>query len=234
MRIEPIAADASAAEAPAPAVGGPEKGIPATETPRPAAGVMSQALPEVIPQREGPSPLWRSLLSPRPGQRALALNPESVELFESLSQDGVRVEWDPPVPGAARGPSFDLVLEDWSRRRNPWRRTKIGALLAPGGRWVVVMQGHPWVGWPARAALWRARREGFERIDTYYAHPSLRAPQILVPLEQPEPFRYFLGLTLDVRTLRHRTLVLGLQTLWTLGVHRESLPNLIVVARRGK
>jgi hypothetical protein len=226
MRIEPIAADPSAAAAPAPAVG---------ESVRPdALRATPEALPEIIPQRAGPSPLWRSLLSPRQGQRALALNPESVELFESLAQDGVRVEWDPPAPGVARGESFDLVLEDWSRRRNSWRRAKIAALLAPGGRWVVVMQGRPWVGWSARAALGRARREGFERIDSYYAHPSLLAPQILVPLDRPEPFRYFLSLIVDVRTLRHRMLVLGLQALWALGIQREALPNLIVVARRGK
>ncbi|HEV8337660.1 MAG TPA: hypothetical protein VGR67_14700 [Candidatus Polarisedimenticolia bacterium] len=227
MSIEPITADASA-------VAGSEPGIPAPEIHRPGVPGATSEAPEIIPQREGTSPLWRSLLSPWQGQRALALNPESVELFESLAQNGVRVEWDPPVPGAAHRESFDLILEDWSRRRNPWRRAKVGALLAPGGRWVIVMQGRPWVGWSARAALWRARRENFERIDTYYAHPSLQAPQILVPLDRPEPFRYFLGLTLDVRTLRHRILVLGLQTLWALGIHRESLPNLIVVARRGK
>ncbi len=190
--------------------------------------------PEVVPQRGGPTPIWRSLLSPRPGQRALALCPQAFRIFESLSQEGVLVEWDADGAPARGRKAFDLVLEDWSLRRTTGRPARVHPLLSPGGRWVAVMEAPRFVGWSARAALLQAHRERFERVETYYAHPSLQAPQILVPLDRPEPILYFLSLAVGVRTARQRILNLGLRTLWKLGIHREALPNLIIVARRKK
>ena len=99
---------------------------------------------------------------------------------------------------------------------------------------MAVVQGRRFAGWSARAVMLRARRERFEKVETFYAHPSLQAPQMLVPLDQSGPFHYFLGLAVGVRTLRQRFLTHGLRALCALGLHREVLPNLIVVARRRK
>jgi len=197
-------------------------------------GTPAAEAPESVPQRRGPSPVWRSLLSPRPGLRALALDPKSHELFSPLAEAGVEMSWGQGAIHGMGGVTFDLVLEDWRLRKPSPRPGRITPLLAPGGRWVVVMKGRPFVGWAGRSALLQARRERFERVETYYAHPSLRSPQILVPMDRPEPVHYFLGLTLGARTFRQRSLSLGLRTLWILGIHREVLPNLIVVARRSQ
>jgi hypothetical protein len=53
-----------------------------------------------------------------------------------------------------------------------------------------------------------------------------------VPLQRPEPFDYFLRLAVGVRDFRRRLLVGVIRMLRRVGLHREFLPNLIVVARR--
>ena len=212
----------------------PEKGTAGIPSGTPGGGVALSRMTESLLQRGGPKPVWRSLLSPQAGQRALALNPETFELFESLSEAGVHMEWDPAVIRDRSEAPFDLVLEDRSQGSSSRRPGRIRPFLARGGRWVMVMQGRPFVGWLAWVALLQARRERFDTIETYYAHPSLRSPHILVPLDRPEPFLYFLRLAVGVHTVRQRLLTLGLRVLCILGFHREVLPNLIVVARRKK
>ena len=200
----------------------------------PGGEIPSSTAPVSVPMRGGPKPIWRSLLAPEAGQRALALSPGSLDLFGPLSEEGVDVEWDAAAIRGTQEAAFDLVLDEWgpgSSRRRPGR---IRPFLAPGGRWVTVVRGRRFVGWAGRAILLRARRERFEHVETYYAHPSILAPQILVPLDRPGPFHYFLGLAVGVRTLRQRFLTHGLRALCALGLHREVLPNLIVVARRKK
>ncbi len=127
---------------------------------------------------------------------------------------------------------LDLVLEDRTEGRAPVRLDRIRSLLAPGGRWVVALEKKGWIGLAGRRVLRRARREGFETIETYFAYPSLRSPRILVPLDCPAPFRYFLRLAVGVHAPRQRLLALGARCLCALRLHRMLLPNLIVVARR--
>jgi len=194
--------------------------------------VAMPAQPEAVPQIGGASPLWRSLLFPRPGQRAVEFASKGSTLFSSLRQMGVRLEsWnDQPEPAGTA--SFDLMLEDRTNGHPPARPERLRALLAPGGQWVVVLERRRWVGLAGREVLRRARREGFDTIETFYAYPSLRSPRILVPLDRPEPFLYFLRLAVGVRGPRQRLLALGARCLCALRLHRLFLPNLIVVARR--
>jgi hypothetical protein len=196
------------------------------------APVSAPAPPAAVPQIGGPGPLWRSLLFPRRGQRALEFSSDGSTLFASLRQAGVGVErgGDPGAP--ATPADFDLVLEDRTNGRPPARPESVGTLLAPGGRWVVVFEKKRWVGLAGRRFLRRARLEGFEAIESFYVHPSLRSPRILVPLDRPEPFMYFLSLAVGVRGPRQRLLELGARCLCALRLHRIFLPNLIVVARR--
>ena len=188
--------------------------------------------PEAVPQVAGAGPLWRSLLFPRRGQRAMEFGSNGSTLFSSLSQAGVLMEScaSQGVPAGAAG--FDLMLEDRTNGHPPVRPERIRALLAPGGQWVVVLERRRCVGLAGREVLRRARREGFETIETFYAYPSLRSPRILVPLDRPEPFLYFLHLAVGVRGPRQRLLALGARCLCALRLHRMFLPNLIVVARR--
>jgi len=194
--------------------------------------IATPAPPEVVPQVGGAGPLWRSLLFPRRGQRAMEFGRNGSTLFSSLLQAGVLMDScaSQDVPAGAGG--FDLMLEDRTNGHPPVRPERIRALLAPGGRWVVALEKRRWVGLAGRQILSRARREGFEAIETFYAYPSLRSPRILVPLDRPEPFLYFLRLAVGVRGPRQRLLALGARCLCALRLHRLFLPNLIVVARR--
>jgi len=194
--------------------------------------VATAAPPEVLHQIGGAGPLWRSLLFPRKGQRAVEFGRNGSNLFASLKQAGVRIE-----PRSDRGEpdgtaTFDLVLEDRTNGSPPIRHEQIRPLLAPGGRWVVVLEKKRWVGLAGRRILQRARREGFEKIETFYAYPSLRSPRMLVPLDSPEPFRYFLYMAVGVRGPRQRLFALVARGLCSLRLHQLFLPNLIVVARR--
>ncbi len=194
--------------------------------------VSTAAPPEVLHQIGGAGPLWRSLLFPRKGQRALELGHDGSNLFASLKQAGVRIEARNGQGEPAGAATFDLVLEDRTNVPSPVRHEPIRSLLAPGGRWVVVLEKKRWVGLAGRRVLLRARREGFEKIETFYAYPSLRSPRMLVPLDSPEPFRYFLYLAVGVRGPRQRLFALVARCLCALRLHRLFLPNLIMVARR--
>jgi hypothetical protein len=193
----------------------------------------SRIVPESVPQIAGTGPLWRSLLFPRPGQQAIRFGNSSPGLFASLLLAGVRVEpWDSAVtPAESR---FDLVLEDRTDGRSPARPRHVLPFLLPGGRWVVVLENKRCVGFAGHRVLSQARREGFGTIDTFYAYPSLRSPRIMVPLDDPQPFRYFLRLAVGVHGHRQRLLALGARWLCALRLHRMVLSNLIVVARREK
>src|SRR5262245_52274990 len=83
------------------------------------APVYAPAPPAAVPQIGGPGPLWRSLLFPRRGQRALEFSSDGSTLFASLRQAGVGVERGGD-PGARPTPAdFDLVLEDRTNGRPP-------------------------------------------------------------------------------------------------------------------
>jgi len=190
------------------------------------------APPEVVPRIGGAGPLWRSLLQPHKGQRAVEFATNGSDLFSSLRQAGVRLERS-GGPGELVGTvTFDLVLEDRTVRGAPIRPERVRALLVPGGRWVAVLEKKPWVGLAAGRRPGFLRRKGFENVETFCAYPSLRSPRMLVPLNSPEAFRYFLGLAAGVRGPRQRLLALGARLLCSLRLHRMFLPNLIVVAQR--
>ena len=180
------------------------------------------------------SPLWRSLLSPPVGQRVLIVEYAPEGIFRSLLdfEEGVRIEEGRGNDANGSDP-FDLVLEEFKSPGSAHSPSRSRSqLVAPGGRWVAVVQGTPAVGFRGRSLLRKARKDGFEKIETFYAHPSLRAPKILVPLDRIEPIRYFLDIAMGVPTLRKRCLALGFSLMANLGVHRELLPNMILTARR--
>jgi hypothetical protein len=190
------------------------------------------ATPEMLPQPAGAGPLWRSLLFPLPGQRAVEFGRNGSDLFGFLRTAGVRFERETGHPEPVGAADFDLILEDRTKGRAPVRPDQIHSLLVPGGRWVVALEEKRWVGLAGLRILRRARREGFETIETFYAHPSLRSPRMLVPLDYPEPFKYFLLLAIGIHTPRQRLLALAARWLCAMRLHRMLLPNLIVVARR--
>jgi len=176
--------------------------------------------------------LWRSILSPSAGQRVLLLDRAPHGLSEFLLGEGVQFKGQGRSGGEEGGP-YDLVLEGIRARR--FGTNSVGSrssLVVPGGRWVAVVEGTPFVGLQARAILRRVRREGFKKVETLYAHPSLSSPEILVPLDRAEPIGYFLELAMGDRTFKKRCLALGFLLLVKLGLHRELLPNLILIARR--
>ncbi len=76
------------------------------------------------------------------------------------------------------------------------------------------------------------RHEGFKKTESFYAHPSLQAPQILVPLDHPEPFEYFLRLAVHGSAPGRRLMGGVLRLLWKVRLHRMLVRNLIVLARR--
>jgi len=200
-----------------------------------AVNAGSGASPRVAPAAPGwgqTHPLWRSILSPSGGQRVLILDHAPHGVFESLLGEGVQLKRQGQKGGGEEGP-YDLVLEGIRARgfgmHSGGSRT---SLVVPGGRWVTVVDGTPFVGLQGRAVRRRERREGFKRVETLYAHPSLSSPEILVPLDRVEPIRYFLELAMGDRTFKKRCLALGFLLLARLGLHRELLPNLILIARR--
>ncbi|HZM69631.1 MAG TPA: hypothetical protein VFB95_04595, partial [Candidatus Cryosericum sp.] len=156
----------------------------------------------------------------------------ATDLFASLRDVGVRFDRRTGVTEPAGVGDFDLVLEDLTRGRLPARGVRVRRLLSRGGRWVMALEARRCVGLAGRKLLRRARKDGFKTIETFYAYPSLRAPRMLVPLDSPEAFRYFLRLAVGVRAPRYRALALGANILCSLGLHRLLLSNLIVVARR--
>lgn len=190
------------------------------------------AVPEMLPKPGGAGPLWRSLIFPRRGQRALQLGGRGSSLFGFLLEAGVRFEEKAPLSASDGADRLDLILEDRTNGEAPARIDSIRSLLAPGGRWVVALETKGRVGLAGHGIVRRARREGFETIETYYAYPSLRSPRMLVPLDCPQTFRYFLRLAVGVQAPRQRLLAFGARCLCALRVHRMFLPNLIVVARR--
>ena len=164
----------------------------------------------------------------------LLLDPTPEGIFESLLQGEPGVRIDPPGSADLEDAHpCDLLLEEVRVQGFlPRRASARASLLAPGGRWIAVIQGHPAVGLHGRALLRQARREGFERIETFYAHPALAFPKMLVPLDRIEPIRFFLDFAMGVPTLKKRCLAVGFPVLAKLGIHREVLPNLILTARR--
>ena len=188
--------------------------------------------PSPAPRRGGPAPIWRSLLGPIGGHRALVIGEAATDLIHLLEESGVEIAYSPSLANDLPAPPFELVLEQWRKGDHFRPDPPDPGLLAPGGRWIVVIHGGKWVGPRSRSTQRRLRRGGLGKIETFYVHPSLWAPQILVPLQRPEPFDYFLRLAVGVRDLRRRLLVGVIRMLRRVGLHRDFLPNLIVVARR--
>lgn len=187
--------------------------------------------PEVHPKPPGSGPLWRSLLFPIEGQRALVLAPAGSGLFGSLKQAGARIERS--TQGAPpSGEPFDLVLEELTNGFRLPRKRRMLPLLSPGGCWVAVVEKKRCVGFTGHRILRQMRREGFKKAESFYAHPSLRAPQILVPLDHPEPFDYFLRLAVHGSAPGRRLMAVALRLLWKFRLHRILVRNLIVLARR--
>jgi hypothetical protein len=177
------------------------------------------------------NPLWRSLVMPPVGQRVLILDSLPKGVFGSLVGTGLEIRGGVDrVPGEGL---YDLVLEEVpAAGLRPRRCPARSSLVAPGGRWVAVLQGTPAVGLHGRALLRRARSGDFEKVETFYAHPSLAAPKILVPLDRVEPIRYFLDFATGIPSFRKRCVAVAFPLLASLGIHRELLPNLILTARR--
>lgn len=200
-----------------------------------AVNAGSGASPRVAPPAPGRGrihPLWRGILSPSDGQRVLILGQAPHGVSEFLRDEGVTAGGQGQKGGEEGGP-YDLVIEGIRARAVGMRSVgSRSSLVVPGGRWVAVVEGAHFVGLRGRAVLGRMRREGFEKVETLYAHPSLSSPEFLVPLDRVEPIRYFLELAMGDRTFRKRCLVLGFLLLAKLGLHRELLPNLILIARR--
>jgi hypothetical protein len=180
----------------------------------------------------GAGPLWRSLLVPRRSQRALLLGNQNSDLFDAFLDAGVHLQGSQAPADPLATPGFDLVLEDRGDSRGRPGSVRIGSLLAAGGRWVVAMERKHCVGLAGWGILRQARREAFATVESFYAHPSLRSPRILVPLDRPAPFRYFLRLAVGVSAPRQRLLALAARCLCALRLHRLLLPNLIVVATK--
>jgi len=194
--------------------------------------VSMPAPPRAVPQIAGPGPLWRSLLYPCDGHRAVEFGSNGSSLFGSLRLAGVQIEPGRHLDGSPGERSFDLVLEDRTNGSRPVRTERARSLLAQGGRWVVALEKKRWVGLARHRLMRRLRRGGFETVETFYAYPSLRSPRMLVPLDRPGPFQYFLCLATGVRGPRQRLLALGARCLCALRLHRLFLSNLIVVARK--
>ncbi len=196
--------------------------------------VSMTAPPKAVPQIGGAGPLWRSLLFPCNGQRAVEFGSNGTSLFASLRQAGVRIEPGQPDEGKIAELTFDLVLEDRTNGNRPVRTERARSLLDRGGRWVVALERKRWIGLARRRVMGRLRRGGFEAVETFYAYPSLRAPRMLVPLDRPGPFQYFLGLATGVRGPRQRLLALSARCLCAVRLHHLFLSNLIVVARKAR
>jgi len=186
---------------------------------------------QTLPTPRVPAPVWRSLLSPTAGQRALVLGEPGKSLLHLLQEFGVRVERAIPSPRNVNG-GFDFILEERTGWGSSLKRKNVASLLAPKGRWIIALHGSRAVGFRSRWVLHGLRGSGFRNVETFYAHDSLWTPQILVPLERPEPFEFFLRLTVGGGGIRRRAILLAFQVLGHLGLHRGLLPNCIVIARR--
>ena len=184
------------------------------------------------PGTRGPAPVWRSLLSPSPGQRALVLGNPAQSLLFLLKDFGVQVDRSLPSAVSAGDRGFDFILEERTGWGSSLERKSVASLLAPNGRWIIALHGSRVVGFRRRWVLSGVRRWGFRRVETFYAHEALWAPQVLVPLERPQPFEFFLRLTVGGGRLRRRTILSAFQALEFLGLHRGFLPNCIMVARK--
>lgn len=184
------------------------------------------------PSLRGPVPIWRSLLSPWSGQKALVLGESAPELFRLLRESGVLVERSLPSPRPVGGRGYDLILEARTGWRSSLDLENAAQLLAEEGRLIIALQGNRIVGPKGRWILRQLRRQGFKSFETFYAHASLWSPQVLVPLERHEPFEFFLRLTVGGPPFRRRFILTAYQLLGRLGIHRGFLPNCIVVARR--
>ena len=186
----------------------------------------------VIPHSSGSAPCWRGLLSPSEGQRALDLGHGKSDLFASLSRAGVSLEPESRAWTEVEPECYDFVLEERKNGTPISKAAWVRHCLAPGGSWVVVLENRWWLGFSGQSMLRSVRQGGFQDIESFYAHPSLGEPQMLVPLNHPEPFRFFLEMAVRRPTLRHRVLRLMMRVLLKLRCHRAWLPNLIVVARK--
>jgi hypothetical protein len=184
--------------------------------------------------RPGPAPVWRSLLFPSPGQRALVLGEPGAELFYLLQAGGVQIERGYSTPRAVGGRGCDLILEEISGWTSRLHRANTASLLSEEGRWIIALHGERLVGLRCRWIVSQLRRRGFAIIDRYYAHPSLWSPEILVPLERDEPFDFFLRLTVGGGAIRRSAILAAFEVFRRLGMHRDFLPNCIVVARRSR
>ena len=190
-------------------------------------------LPERTTQRfRGPAPVWRSLLSPSPGQRALVLGEPSEEVLRLLGTSGVMVHRGLSAPRAVPSGGFDFILEEVSGWGSRIGEGEIPPLLSRKGRWIVALHSERAVGLRAMRVLSQLRRQGFSVTERYYAHASIWNPEVLVPLERQEPFDFFLRLTVGGGTARRKAILAAFQILQKMGIHREFLPNCIVVARR--
>jgi hypothetical protein len=198
------------------------------ETPQPS----ERTLGGVDRWRPVPAPVWRSLLFPSPGQRMLVLGEPGAELFSLLKESGVQIERSFSTPRAVGGRGFDLILEEISGWNSRLHRANTASLLSEEGRCIIALHGKRVVGLKCRWILFQLRRQGFGIIDRYYAHPSLWSPEVLVPLERSEPFDFFLRLTVGGGALRRSAILAAFQVFRRMGIHREFLPNCIVVARR--
>jgi len=190
-----------------------------------------------LPDREGvshrgPAPVWRSLLSPSQGQRALILGEPAQEVFRLLQGSGVQVERGLSTPKGVGNGGFDFVLEELTGWGAQVGRGNFASLLSRRGRWIVALHSKKAVGLKVRRIVSQMRRQGFGITERYYAHGSIWNPEVLVPLERREPFDFFLRLTVGGGALRRRAILALFQGLGNVGILREFLPNCIIVARR--
>jgi hypothetical protein len=162
------------------------------------------------------------------------LGEPGADLLLLLKARGVQVERGLSAPRGIGGRGFDFILEEiggWSSRLH---RANADNLLSDDGRWILALHGKRAVGLKSRIILAQLRRQGFGMVDRYYAHASLWSPEVLVPLERKEPFEFFLRLTVGGGAVRRAAILAAFKMFLSLGIHRELLPNCIVVARRSR
>lgn len=185
-------------------------------------------------QARGQAPIWRSLLSPSAGQRALVLGDPGVEVLRLLKSCNVQVERSLSTPRVVGNGGFDFIVEELRGWRSQLEPFEAASLLGDDGRWIFTLEGSRLLGLRSRRILSRMRRRGFDMVERYYAHPTLWTPEVLVPLERREPFDFFLRLTVGGGAVRRYAILGFSRVLCRLGLHRDVLPNCIVVARRSR
>ncbi|HEU5182754.1 MAG TPA: hypothetical protein VFW45_18345 [Candidatus Polarisedimenticolia bacterium] len=171
-------------------------------------------------------------MSPQTGQQALVIGNVPADLLRMLGEAGVQMQRGETMSGPVQTGRFDLILEE----RPGWKANALrpdqASFLSERGRWVVALKGSPAIGvrgWWVRRQM---RRRGLGKVESYYAHSALWSPVVLVPLDQREPFDYFLRLTISGGSLRRWLILTVFQVLVHLRIHAGFLPNCIVVARR--